>query len=107
MKPVTLYITCESDQQAQQIATHLLKKRLVACVNILPAIQSLYWWNDEIQKDSEIALLAKTTQDKCAEIIERVSGIHSYDTPCVVAWPIVEGQADYLKWISEETSKKA
>ncbi|WP_135077731.1 divalent-cation tolerance protein CutA [Terasakiella sp. SH-1] len=106
MKAVTLYVTCSDQSEARAIAQQLIKERLVACVNILPAIQSLYWWNDAVQDDSETAFFAKTTPTHVDRAIERIGELHSYDCPCVVSLPIEKGNPDYLKWIAEQTLKK-
>ncbi len=103
MKPVILYITASSELEARSIGHTLVKERLVACVNILPTIQSLYWWNDEIQDDTETAFFAKTTDTMVEKTIERVGELHSYDVPCVVALPIKNGNPDFLNWVVEET----
>jgi periplasmic divalent cation tolerance protein len=104
MKAVTLYITASSELEARAIGHSLLKERLVACVNIFPRIQSLYWWNDEIQDDSETAFFAKTTEDKVEKAVKRVCELHSYDVPCVVTLPIEKGNPDFLNWIGQETT---
>jgi periplasmic divalent cation tolerance protein len=103
MKPVILYMTASSELEARSIGHSLLKERLVACINIIPSIQSLYWWNDEIQDDTETAFYAKTTDDKVEKIITRVGELHSYDTPCVVSMPLENGHPDFLKWVVAET----
>lgn len=103
MKPITLYITASSELEARSIGHSLLKDRLVACVNILPSIQSLYWWNEEIQDDTETAFFAKTTEDKVERVIDRIKELHSYDVPCIVSLPIETGNPDFLKWVVEET----
>lgn len=105
MESVVLYITCENDAQAREIGQILVKERLVACVNILPAIQSLYWWNDEVQDDTETAFFAKTTKANVEKVIARVGELHSYECPCVISLPIEKGNPDYLKWIIEQTQK--
>lgn len=100
---VVLYITCKNKDEAKSIGLSLLKKRLIACVNILPEIQSLYWWNDEIQDDTETAFLAKTTNHNVEKVVQHVKENHSYDCPCVISLPIEKGNPDYLKWIKKET----
>ncbi len=106
MKPIVLYITCSGDLEARTIGHKLLKERLVACVNILPPIQSLYWWNDEIQDDSETAFYAKTTTDKVEKVIARIKQLHSYDCPCIVSLPIEHGNPEYLEWITSQTTQE-
>lgn len=105
MEAVVIYVTCQDNQQAREIGQTLVKERLVACVNILPTIQSLYWWNDEIQDDTETAFLAKTTPKNVDKIIARVGELHSYECPCVIAMPIEKANPNYLNWIIEQTQK--
>lgn len=105
MTPVVLYITCVSELEARTLGHKLLKEKLAACINILPPIQSLYWWNDEIQDDSETAFLVKTTDDKVDAITDLMNEIHSYDCPCVVALPIEKGNPEFLKWITTQVGK--
>lgn len=105
MKTVVLYVTCDNQDEAKSIGRVLVSERLVACINILPPIQSLYWWNDEIQEETEIAFLAKTTAENVERISERVKELHSYDCPCIISMPIENGNPDYLKWIEKETQK--
>ncbi len=106
MKPIMVYVTCATEEEARTIAHSLLKDRLVACVNILPTIQSLYWWNDAMQNDREIAFFAKTTEENIDKVIERVKNLHSYDCPCIVSLPIENGNSDFLKWITDTVKKE-
>jgi len=105
MKAVVLYITCANEDEARTIGRTLVCERLVACINILAPIQSLFWWNDEIQEETETAFLAKTLIENVENVIERVNQLHSYDCPCVISMPIEKGNPNYLKWIEEETKK--
>ena len=105
MQTQLLYVTCKDTEEANTIGRTLVQERLVACVNILPAIQSLYWWNDEVQNDCEVAFFAKTTQQKAQQVIERICQLHSYECPCVVTLPIEKGNPDFLNWVTEQTKK--
>lgn len=105
MKTVVLYITASSAKEAKKIGTVLVKERLAACANVIDKIQSIYWWKDKIEKGAEALLIAKTKQLLVKKAIRRVKAIHSYDCPCVVALPIVDGNPSFLKWISQETKK--
>lgn len=105
MKTVMLYITASSAKEAKKIGTALVKERLAACANVIDKIQSIYWWKDKIEKGAEALLIAKTKQLLVKKAIRRVKAIHSYDCPCVVALPIVDGNPAFLKWISQETKK--
>ena len=76
---------------------------MAACVNIIDNMQSMYWWEGEIQDDREVILIAKTREPLVPELIEKVKSIHSYDCPCVVSLPISDGNKAFLKWIEDET----
>ncbi|OVE82158.1 divalent-cation tolerance protein CutA [bacterium M21] len=103
MDPRVIYITCSSQDEAQTIAKALLTQRLIACANIFPGIQSMYWWNDEIQNETEVAMIAKTTDDLVPQVIAATKSLHSYDCPCIVSLPITDGNPEFLKWINTET----
>lgn len=98
-----IYITASSDDEARTIARALVEDRLAACANILGQIRSIYWWEDEVQEDAEVALIVKSTAALVPRIVDRVKALHSYACPCVVALPIGAGNAAFLDWIGEET----
>jgi len=101
---ISVYITCKDKKEAKRISKHLLEKRLIACSNMFP-IESMYWWNNKINEDKEIAIIAKTTKNNFDKIKKEIKNIHSYEVPCVIAWDIVEGNKDYLDWMSRITNK--
>lgn len=103
---VSVYITTKNAAEARRIAKQLVKESLVACANIIPKIESLYWWDGKIQQHGEAAIIAKTVKGKEKKIIRRVKELHSDSVPCVVFWPIAGGNKDYLGWVGKETSKR-
>lgn len=98
---ILIYVTCKDIEQAQKISKILLEKRLVACTNFFP-INSMYWWNDSINQDNEIALILKTTKGKFEEVEKEISHVHSYGCPCVISLDIKEGSKKYLEWVKKE-----
>lgn len=99
-----VYITCASPDEAERIGTALLDQRLAACVNILPGpVRSLYLWKGQREEAEESVLIAKTMEDRFAELNRTVRRLHSYETPCVVALPLAAGDPDYLAWVEEST----
>jgi len=106
--PRILYITTGSREEARAIGGILVKEKLCACVNIISNMESLYWWDGEIQNDFESILLVKTTADFVDRVTKRVKDLHSYDVPCVISLPLspVEGNSDYLDWIERCVSDK-
>jgi periplasmic divalent cation tolerance protein len=95
-------VICRDEQEAKNIARILLKKKQVACANIIPRIQSLYWWKDRIVNDYESILLLKTKAKHVASLIEEIKSNHSYVTPSVLAIDVDEGNKDYFDWIDDE-----
>jgi len=102
-KPHLVYITAASLEEAEQIARDLVARRLVACVNVIDRVQSFYWWQGEVKNNNETLVVAKT-QAACVDaVIARVKELHSYDCPCIVAWPLGVGNPDFLDWIGQAT----
>ena len=99
---IVLFITASSSEEAYKIAEVLLNQRKAACVNIVPGVSSLFWWQDKIDSAQESLLIVKTKASLLPEIISLVKGIHSYDVPEIIALPIVGGNQDYLEWIDKE-----
>jgi len=102
-QPLVVFITAPHRDEAVRLAEMLVGARLAACVQILPEMESVYRWQGVVERQPEILLLVKTTKAKFAELEREVRSLHSYDTPEIVALPIVAGSAPYLKWLSGET----
>ncbi len=100
-----IYVTAPDIEEARRIARTLVEKRLVACVNILPQIESVYWWDEKFCEDKEVLILAKTTKAKIKQVIEKIKKIHSYKVPAISVFDIVEGNEDFLNWILSEVGK--
>ena len=98
-EPIVVLMTAASSDEANRIAGMLVDKRLAACVQILPEIQSVYRWKDRVERESEVLLLAKTTRARFDELDRAVCEIHSYETPEIVAVSIIEVSQPYLKWL--------
>lgn len=98
-----VYMTCETQQEAESIGTVLVERRLAACVNIIPGMQSMYWWQGKVEKSQEVVLVAKTKTSLVDELTQAVKAVHGYDVPCVASLPINGGNDEFLAWIREET----
>lgn len=92
-------MTVANYAEAGRIAELLVESRLAACVQVLPEIESIYRWEGRITKATEVLLLAKTTRDQFAELVSRVTTMHSYDTPEIIALPVTAAAEPYLKWL--------
>jgi periplasmic divalent cation tolerance protein len=105
MKNYIVYMTAKDVSEARTLGRAILKSRLAACVNILGPMESMYWWKGAVQNEKEVALIAKTTARSLDALIRKVLSIHSYDVPCVVAFPIAKGNPAFLRWIEKETQR--
>jgi len=99
-EPIVVLMTSPSEPEAIRIADMLVNKHLAACVQILPEMQSIYVWNDEVQREKEVLLLAKTTRANFDQLEREVRAIHSYETPEIIALPVVAGSEPYLQWLT-------
>ena len=97
-----IYMTAGSKDEARKIGKELVVGRLAACVNILDNMNSFYMWQGEIQDDTEVVIIAKTTEDRVPALIEKVKALHSYDCPCIVAVAVSGGNQAFLDWIVGE-----
>ena len=97
---VIIMVTCASREEARRIAGRLLEKRLVACANILPKIESRFWWKGKLDSAAEFLVMMKTVRSNFKKIEAEIKRVHSYEVPEIIAVPIVWGNRDYLDWIS-------
>lgn len=103
---VVVLVTCKDYEQAKKISEALLEHRQAACVNIIPEIQSFFRWQGRVDQAQEVLLVIKTQAVLFDAIRKTVKEIHSYQTPEIVAVPLVDGDRDYLDWIKIETQQK-
>ncbi len=96
---LVIFCTCSTEEEAGRIANDLVASRLAACVNILPAIQSIYRWQGEVEKANEVLLIIKTTQEGFVRVRDRIGQLHSYDVPEILAVPVASGSDGYLAWL--------
>jgi periplasmic divalent cation tolerance protein len=99
---IVVFITVKDSEEAQKIANSLLKRRQAACVNIVPEVNSHFWWKDKLDSTRESLLIVKTKESLLPELIKSVKKIHSYSIPEIIALPIIGGSQDYLDWIDSE-----
>lgn len=102
---IIVLVTAGSEEEAEKIARVLAEERLVACVNILSPVRSIYRWEGKVQDDREWLLIIKTQQTHFAAVETRVKALHSYQVPEVIALPVVDGSEKYVQWIRTETKR--
>lgn len=96
---IVVLLTAANGEEAVRLADMLIGAHLAACVQILPEMESVYRWQGKIERQPEILLLAKTTRSKFEELEREVRALHSYETPEIIALPVVAGSAPYLEWL--------
>ena len=98
--PIVVFLTASNGEEATRLADLLIGAHLAACVQILPEMESVYRWQGKIERQSEILLIAKTTAGKFAELEREVRALHSYETPEIIAVPLIAGSTPYLEWLA-------
>jgi len=99
---IVVLITTSREEEAQSIAGLLLNQRKAACVNIMPRVDSLFWWQGKPDSAWESLLIVKTKASLLPKIVSLVKETHSYEVPEIIGLPIIGGNEDYLKWIGSE-----
>ena len=99
---IVVYVTAPEDE-AVDLAKTLVEERLVACVNIVPGLRSLYWWKGKVEDEPEVLCIMKTRSNLFESLRDRVRELHSYEVEEIIALPILAGNPPYLDWIKENT----
>ncbi|MBL8124802.1 MAG: divalent-cation tolerance protein CutA [Pyrinomonadaceae bacterium] len=93
--------TTPTEEEAEQLASQMVEQKLAACVQVLPNIKSIYFWEGRIQKEGENLLLIKTLDDRYSDLEKFILEHHSYEIPEIVALNSEHVSGSYLKWLSE------
>jgi periplasmic divalent cation tolerance protein len=102
---IIVLITTPTRDEAVKIGSALVDERLAACVNIVPEMRSLFFWEGKIQDERETLLICKSRLPRMEQLVARVKSLHSYAVPEVIALPIVAGSRDYLDWVKDATKE--
>jgi len=102
---IQISTTTETKEQAQKIAQYLVEQKLAACVQINGPIESIYHWKGKVETSYEWLCLIKTQESLFDKIEATIKKLHSYETPEIIAIPIVKGSKEYLNWLDKETLK--
>ena len=100
-----VYVTTANSDEAARIGKVLVTERLVASVNILREVRSIYRWENEIHDKKETLFIAKTSTLRVGRLIDRIRSLHSYQCPCIVTWRLDGGNEAYLDWVGRETTQ--
>lgn len=96
--------TASSQEEARRLAKTLVERRLAACVNIVPNINSIYRWKEKVEESQEFLLLMKTTESAIPKLRDAIQELHSYEVPECIVLLIEEGSTAYLDWIDESVT---
>lgn len=102
--PVLIYTTFETVDDARSVARELVARHLAACANILPGMTAVYEWNGEMQEAGEVVMIIKTRREILADALQVAKQLHPYETPALIALEPAEVDADFARWITEQTS---
>ena len=99
---LTVLMTAPDAEVAERLARTLVDERLAACANIVPGVVSVYRWEGEVQRDSEVLIILKTSAEVLDDLESRAVELHPYDVPEVLALPVRGGHGPYLDWVRAE-----
>lgn len=103
---IQIHWTCGSIDEAREMAHRLVKERLVACANIIPWVESIFMWNNEIDVAQESKVIFKTRSQLFEKVKELILQHAKYEVPEILQLPISDGNPDYLRWLDESLEKK-
>ena len=96
---IVVLSACASPEEADRLGRLLVERRLAACVNVIPGINSHYWWQGRLETAEECLLLIKSSRERFDQLRSALEQGHSYEIPEVIALPVVDGALNYLNWI--------
>ena len=107
MRAIVVVTTVGTEEQAYLIAREIIARRQAACVNIVPAIRSIYRWKGKICKDGELLLIVKTLQEEFEGVASTIRELHSYELPEILSFGVSQGDQGFLDWIASSVDKDA
>lgn len=103
---IVVFMTAPDGEVAGRIAHTLVEENLVACVNIVPGLRSVYRWEGKLCDDAEVLCVCKTRAERFAAVRDRISSLHPYSVPEIIAVPLIAGSTPYLEWVAQSTLAK-
>jgi periplasmic divalent cation tolerance protein len=97
-------VTCASIAEARKVGRNVVEKKLAACANIVPGVESIYRWKGKVERAREVLVVMKTTSKRLAQLEREVKRLHSYEVPEFIVLPIAIGSKEYLAWIGASTA---
>jgi periplasmic divalent cation tolerance protein len=103
---IVVLSTCSNLEEGEKLARLLVEERLAACVNVVPRVRSFYRWKGAVEAAEECLMVIKSSRGLFAELSLALARAHSYELPEALAVPVLEGTADYLRWLGENLRAK-
>jgi periplasmic divalent cation tolerance protein len=101
MSVVSVYAVFANSDEAERIGRTVVEERLAACINIVSPVRSIYRWKGVVETADEVAAIFKTSDGNVDALITRIAGLHSYDVPCIVTWPVEKVLGSYAAWVED------
>ncbi len=98
----TVLMTAPDPETATALGRRLVEERLAACVNLVPGVTSVYWWEGGVQEDQEVLMVLKTRVSMVSALVQRAVELHPYEVPEVLVLPVESGSERYLEWVRQE-----
>ncbi|MEM3555160.1 MAG: divalent-cation tolerance protein CutA [Candidatus Micrarchaeia archaeon] len=96
-----VYITFPNVKEARKVGEIIIKEKLARCVNIIPAMESIFFWKGKLEREKESILIAKTSERNYKKLESRVRELHPYELPCIVAFKVERGSKEFIEWVGE------
>ncbi|MGE5513501.1 MAG: divalent-cation tolerance protein CutA [Bacteroidota bacterium] len=106
-KPILIYSTFPSPEEAERVGGELVERGLAACVNIIPGMTAIYIWQGQRHRDSECVMIIKTRVGLADQVIGEARKLHPYSNPALLVLPVEGGSLDFARWIAEQTGGHA
>ncbi len=97
---IIVFITAPAEK-GEELGEFIIKEKLGACVNVVDVEKSIYWWKGNIEREKEKLLIVKTQFSKWEDLLSKVKEVHPYTVPEIIAFPVIAGSEDYLRWIDD------
>ena len=105
MENIRVVLVSIPRDEANKLARSLVENHLAACINVVPKIESYFWWDNKLEHEEEALLIIKTTQQRFDELRAWVVANHPYDLPEIISLPLSDGLSDYIEWVKKETER--
>lgn len=101
-KMCLIYSTFENGEEAKHVGRLLVEKKLVACINVIPRVHSIYRWKNKVEEAEEAVLIAKTTEERAEKVVVEIKNLHSYELPAVLVVPVTDGLEEFISYVRDE-----